>query len=90
MVGDAGGFVSGLTGEGIYQALVTGEEVGKIILNRKYKSSKIEDLLKIKKKHNQLMNISIKCGRFRLFVFYIGIGLLKIPYFRKKVIDLLA
>jgi len=90
LVGDAGGFVSGLTGEGIYQALVSGEEIGKIILDKEYQSSKIESLLKIKKKHNKLMNILIKSGKFRTIIFYLGILLFKIPYFKKKAIDLLA
>jgi geranylgeranyl reductase len=89
LIGDAGGFVSGLTGEGIYQALVSGEEVGKIILDQNYKSKKIHNLLKTKKKHNQLVNFLIKCGKFRTIIFYMGL-LLKIPYLRKKAIDLLA
>jgi len=87
LVGDAGGFVSGLTGEGIYQALVSGEEIGKIILDKKYQSIKIENLLKIKKKHNKLMDILIKSGKFRTIIFYLGILLFKIPYFKKKAID---
>lgn len=90
LVGDAGGFVSGLTGEGIYQALVSGEEIGKIILNKEYLSSKIENLLKIKKKHNKIMNILIKSGKFRTIIFYLGILLFKIPYFKKKAIGLLG
>ena len=90
LVGDAGGFASGLTGEGIYQALVSGEEVGKILLNNNYKSKKIDELLKTKKKHNRLMNFLIRCGKFRTIIFYIGFLLLKIPYFKKRAIDLLA
>ncbi len=90
LIGDAGGFVSGLTGEGIYPALVSGEEIGKIILDPGYKSKKIEDLLKIRGKHNQLMGLLIKYGKFRATIFYIGMLLLKIPYFRKKAIRFLA
>jgi len=90
LVGDAGGFVSGLTGEGIYQALISGEEIGKIILDKNYKSEKIDELLKIKKKHNRLINFLIRCGKFRTISFYIGVLLLKIPYFKKKALDLLV
>lgn len=90
LVGDAGGFVSGLTGEGIYQALISGEEIGKIILDKNYNSNKINELLKIKRKHNKLMNFLIRCGKFRTIIFYTGILLLKISYFKKKAIDLLA
>ncbi len=88
LIGDAGGFVSGLTGEGIYPALVSGEEISKIILNPNYKSKKIEDLLKSKKKHNKYMNLLIKSGKFRTAVFYFGLLLLKTPYYRKKAINL--
>jgi len=90
LVGDAGGFVSGLTGEGIYQALITGEEIARLVLNPKYRSTKIDQLLKIKEKHNRILNILIKSGRFRTIVFHIGRLLLKIPYFRKKAIGLLG
>ncbi|MEM2121149.1 MAG: NAD(P)/FAD-dependent oxidoreductase [Candidatus Woesearchaeota archaeon] len=38
LIGDAAGLASGLTGEGIYQALISGEEVGRIILNPNYKA----------------------------------------------------
>jgi geranylgeranyl reductase family protein len=88
LVGDAGGFVSGLTGEGIYPALVSGEEIGKHILNSNYKSKKIENLLKTKKKHNKYMNILIKSGKFKTVVLYIGMLLLMTPYYRKKAINL--
>ncbi len=90
LIGDAGGFVSELTGEGIYQALVSGEEVGKIILDPDYKSAEIERLLKIKKRHKLLANFSFRSGKFRTLIFYIGLILLKIPYFRKKAIALVA
>jgi geranylgeranyl reductase family protein len=90
LVGDAGGFVSGLTGEGIYPALVSGEEVAKKILNPSYKFVKIANLLKIKKTHNKIMRFLIKSGKFRTIIFYIGILLLKNSYFRKKMISFLA
>jgi len=87
LAGDAGGFVSGLTGQGIYPALISGEEIGKIILNPKYKSHKISKLVKLKKKHNRLMNFLIKCREFRTVIFFIGMFFLKVPYFKRKVID---
>ncbi|MFH1506473.1 MAG: NAD(P)/FAD-dependent oxidoreductase [archaeon] len=48
LVGDAAGLTSGLTGEGVYQALVSGEEVAKIIIDNNY-VSKI--MLKLIHKH---------------------------------------
>lgn len=85
LVGDTGGFASGLTGEGIYQAVVSGEGIGRIILNKK--SDNINLLLKTKKKHNQLVNFLLKCGRFRTVIFHILVLFSKVPLFKKKLIN---
>lgn len=90
LVGDAAGLVSGLTGEGIYQAFIFGEEIGKIILDKNYKSNKINELLKIKRKHDKLIHFLIRCKKFRTIIVYFGVLLLKIPYFKKKAINLLS
>ena len=42
LAGDAAGLVSGLTGEGIHQALISGEEIAKLILNPSYKCEGIK------------------------------------------------
>ena len=89
LAGDAGGFISGLTGEGIYTALISGEEIGRIILNPNYTACKIMDLLKEKKKHAKLTNVLIKSGKFRVIIFYVLMQLLKILYFKKKIIRLM-
>ena len=49
LIGDAGGFASGLTGEGIYFAMVSGKEVAKKIINPQYNCPKISKILKTKK-----------------------------------------
>ncbi len=46
LIGDAAGLASGITGEGVYQALISGEEVAKLILNPKYKAKKMKALIK--------------------------------------------
>ena len=48
LIGDAGGFASGLTGEGIYFAIKSGEDVANKIINRKYNYPNIKHILKIK------------------------------------------
>jgi len=50
----------------------------------------IEKEHNIKINHNKIMNFLIKCGKFRTIIFYIGVLLLKILYFKKKALDLLA
>lgn len=57
LVGDAAGFASGLTGEGIYQAILSGEEVAKVILNKNYKYPGIKFILNIKNRHERLLSI---------------------------------
>lgn len=54
LIGDAAGFASGLTGEGIYFAIISGKEVAKLIINKKYKPKEINRILKIKKKHESV------------------------------------
>ena len=50
LIGDAGGLASGLTGEGIYFAMVSGVEVAKKIVDSQYDCPKISKILKIKRK----------------------------------------
>lgn len=46
LTGEAAGLANGLTGEGIYQSLVSGKEVAKMILDPGYISQPIQDVLK--------------------------------------------
>jgi len=48
LVGGAGGFTLNISGEGIYSAIVSGEEVARKILNPSYDCPKIKTLLKHK------------------------------------------
>ncbi len=73
LAGDAAGLTSGLTGEGIYSAMVSGEEVAKKIVNPSYACPRINALLKTKKKHERLLWFTKACGPladvgFELFV----------------------
>jgi len=65
LVGDAAGLASGMTGEGIYQALISGEEIAKVILNNKYIPTKIDELLKSRKAHDRLLALFEKSGPLR-------------------------
>ncbi len=58
LVGDAGGFVSGLTGEGIYFAMISGKEVAKKIINPRYDCPEISRILKIKKDQENFLKLS--------------------------------
>lgn len=51
LIGDAGGFAFGPSGEGIYSAIVSGKEAAKKILDKNYGCRGIRDLLKMKAKN---------------------------------------
>jgi geranylgeranyl reductase family protein len=62
LVGDAAGLASGLTGEGIYPAIVSGEQVAETIVNPGHSSAIMDSLLRKHEKHSQLVKISGKNG----------------------------
>jgi geranylgeranyl reductase len=54
LVGDAAGMPSSLTAEGIYAALVTGEETARRILEARFPSPKTRSWLRVKRAHDRL------------------------------------
>lgn len=62
LVGDAAGFASGLTGEGIHPALVSGEVVAKKILDPCYPADEINRLISKKRVHERLVHLT---GRYK-------------------------
>ncbi len=55
LIGDAAGFTSGLTGEGIYFGIKSGEDVAKKIIDTKYDEPNIKHILKTKKIQEEIM-----------------------------------
>lgn len=86
LVGDAAGLVSPFTGEGIYQALISGEEVAKTILDPSYISKKIPEILHTQNRHRKLIGMLIKSGIFKSLIFTAGLLLFKLPKYEKKAI----
>jgi geranylgeranyl reductase len=60
LVGDAAGLASGLTGEGIYPAIVSGEAVARKIINPAYPADEIAAMVKKQKKHHTVIRLSAK------------------------------
>ena len=54
LVGDAAGMPSSLTAEGIYSALVTGEEAARRVLDPAFPSPKTRSWLRVKRAHDRL------------------------------------
>jgi geranylgeranyl reductase len=60
LVGDAAGLASGLTGEGIYPAVISGDTVAHRILDPSYNDSTLKSVIKKQQLHNQLLRLTGK------------------------------
>lgn len=58
LIGDAAGLASGLTGEGIYSAIVSGEEAARTILDPGYESKKMAQLIKKHRLHARVLELA--------------------------------
>jgi geranylgeranyl reductase len=65
LVGDAAGLASGLTGEGIYPALVSGQAVAKLILDPEYPGQELRQLARNHRKHSTMVGFATR---------YLGFG----------------
>lgn len=64
LIGDAAGLASGLTGEGIYPAIISGVAVAKKIIDPQYPALEIKAMVRKKRWHQQIMDISAKNSFF--------------------------
>ncbi|MDD3077742.1 MAG: NAD(P)/FAD-dependent oxidoreductase [Paludibacter sp.] len=88
--GDAAGLLFDFSGEGIYQAIISGQEIARHILNKNYKSAAIENLLKTKHRHSKLLNEIMKAGNKKILYFYVGFWLSYFSQFKRKAINILT
>lgn len=90
LVGDAAGVASGFTGEGIYQALVFGDEVAQIILGKQTQSAKIKEVLREKNIHELMLRLVVFAGPFRDLVFSVVVLGVKIPWCGRILLRILS
>jgi len=76
LAGDAAGFASGLSAEGIFFAMASGAEVARTIINPDYKSKTIRRMLRIKRRHERILKIMRLLGRNKDGAFNLIGGLL--------------
>lgn len=60
LIGDAAGFASGLTGEGIHPAIVSGQAVAKKIIDPAYPAKEIQALIARKKTHEKMVRLTAR------------------------------
>lgn len=82
LVGDAAGLASKTSGEGISFALISGEEIGKKILNQNYKMSKLNKMLIIKKRQERLLKLFILMPFMQLILLRAFVNLMKKKWFQ--------
>ncbi|PID99892.1 MAG: monooxygenase [Acidobacteria bacterium] len=58
LIGEAAGFASGLTGEGIYPAIVSGEEVARRIVTPSYQPKRLQKLITMQRLHSKMVSLT--------------------------------
>ncbi|NOQ37883.1 NAD(P)-binding protein [archaeon] len=82
LIGDAAGFASGLTGEGIYFGIKSGEDVAKTIMDPKYDEPNIKHILKTKKIQEKILR-TLEISKTRTCLEYDFLNL----FFKIKMVD---
>jgi len=85
LVGEAGGFASGLTGEGIYQSLVSGEVAAKTILDNDYTSEEMNDVIRYNAIQMKIMKFLYRSGIFRKYIYELIVILLNNQRVKNKI-----
>lgn len=88
LVGDAAGLASGLTGEGIYPAIVSGEAVGRFLIDPASDLSHLQRLIANQQKHARLVRLtgrSTLIARLLAEIFTAGLRLGLIDFSKLEV-----
>jgi flavin-dependent dehydrogenase len=85
LVGEAAGLGSGLSGEGIYQALVSGEETARMIMDPDYMSEPLKRVIRFNALQYRFMRVLYRAGIFRGMMMELIICLMKNDRIRKRV-----
>lgn len=85
LVGEAAGMASGLTGEGIYQSLVSGQEVAKMILDPAYDPDSLRSVIRYNRIQNRFMRVLYMSGIFRGLIIELILLLMNNKYIRIRV-----
>ncbi len=85
LAGDAAGLASGLTGEGMYAALVSGEETARMILQPDYPVEKLKTVLHYKRVQDRFLVLLHNTGSLRQMIFSLILTLLNNKRFNRRV-----
>jgi geranylgeranyl reductase family protein len=85
LVGEAAGLASGLSGEGIYQALVSGQAAARMIMDPDYVSEGLKRMVRFNAIQNRFMRMLYAAGIFRGFMIELMLLLMKNDRIRQRV-----
>jgi len=85
LIGEAGGFASGLTGEGIYQSLVSGETAARTIMDEQYQSDTFQSVVRYNEIQYKIMKFLYRAGIFRGAVYELIVILLNNKKIKEKI-----
>lgn len=85
LTGEAAGLVQNLTGEGIFNALVSGEEVARTILDHSYQAKGIKEMIKSKNNQEMPKKLYKFCPTIISILFYLAPLALKIPIIKRRL-----
>lgn len=88
LVGDAAGLASGLTGEGMRPAIVSGQDVARKIQDPNYECKNIKNYLKTKRREDKILEMMLD-KRFGKFFAYLCVSMLEKSYLRKIIFKFL-
>ena len=90
LIGDAAGLASGLTGEGMYPAIVSGETAARSIIDPNSKADSLNRLIRKQQNHRQLLKISGRSDRvctITMEMLILGLRTAVIPFNRLEMAD---
>lgn len=88
LIGDAAGFSSGLTGEGMYFAMLSGSDVANKIINKNYDCINIKHILKVKGYEETILR-TLEISKVITKIEYdLLINMVKFNWFDKKLLKL--
>lgn len=88
LVGDAAGLASGLTGEGIYPAIVSGETVARKIIDPDSADDAITDMVKKQQLHHKVINLSAKSPAFCSLIMEMLILMLRVKFINFHTLEM--
>ena len=88
LIGDAAGLASGLTGEGIYSAVISGEAAARLILDPQSNDSALTALLRRQQQHRRIISLAARHPACSLLLMELFILLLRVRLLNFQALEM--